>query len=45
MADQSIPTGAATPLTTNVFQKEGYVFAGWTTQQDGTGTKYTDGQQ
>lgn len=29
-------------LTKNTFEKEGYVFAGWNTKADGTGTSYRD---
>lgn len=31
-------------LTTNTFTKEGYHFAGWNSESNGTGASYTDGQ-
>ena len=31
-------------LTTNGYSREGYTFAGWSQNADGTGTQYTDGQ-
>lgn len=31
-------------LKTNTFTKNGYVFKGWNTKADGSGTAYTDGQ-
>ena len=36
--------GTSYTLTTNGFSREGYDFAGWTRNADGTGTSYTDGQ-
>lgn len=36
--------GTSYTLTTNGFSREGYTFAGWTRNADGTGTPYTDGQ-
>ena len=45
MTDQSIVSGVATTLTTNTFTKNGYTFAGWNTNADGTsGTAYSNGQ-
>ena len=44
MADQGIATNANANLTANTFTREGYVFAGWNTVADGSGTAYTDGQ-
>jgi uncharacterized repeat protein (TIGR02543 family) len=41
---QSIVTAVATGLTANAFTRAGYVFAGWNTLANGTGTNYTDGQ-
>ena len=32
-------------LTTNAFTRDGYTFAGWNTKEDGTGTKFTDGEK
>lgn len=39
---QKAPSGYSTPLSANVFARDGYVFMGWNTAQDGTGTKYND---
>lgn len=36
---------AATDLTLNTFTRTGYVFGGWNTAANGSGTAYTDGQQ
>ena len=36
--------GVAKTLTSNGFTKDNYEFAGWTTNADGTGTSYTNGQ-
>ena len=36
--------GVSYTLTANGFSREGYTFAGWTRNADGTGTSYTDGQ-
>jgi uncharacterized repeat protein (TIGR02543 family) len=41
---QSIVTAVATGLTSNAFTRAGYVFSGWNTLANGTGTNYTDGQ-
>jgi uncharacterized repeat protein (TIGR02543 family) len=41
MPDQSI--GGTAPLAENTLTREGYTFAGWNTQEDGTGTQYADG--
>ena len=32
-------------LTTSGFTRTGYIFSGWNTQADGSGTNYTDGQE
>ena len=45
MDDQVLTYDQAQNLTTNAFTREGYTFAGWNTQPDGTGTAYTDGQE
>ncbi len=34
---------APTPLTANGFSRSGYVFSGWNTTTDGSGTAYADG--
>ena len=43
-ASKSMTYDTASTLTTNGFIKNGYTFAGWNTNQFGTGTAYTDGQ-
>ena len=44
MAPQAVLGGKATALNTNTFTREGYTFSGWSTNQNGGGTTYTDGQ-
>ena len=44
MVDQSMAPNASAKLTTNTFTRTGYVFAGWNTEANGSGTSYTDGQ-
>lgn len=44
MANQSIQVSAATALTSNLFTRDGYTFAGWNTQANGNGDNYTNGQ-
>jgi uncharacterized repeat protein (TIGR02543 family) len=41
---QTITTGVATALTSSPFARTGYTFAGWATNADGSGTRYTNGQ-
>jgi uncharacterized repeat protein (TIGR02543 family) len=41
MPDQS--TVGTAPLAENTLTREGYTFAGWNTEQDGSGTAYADG--
>ena len=41
MANQTICNSAN--LTTNSFTKSGFIFAGWNTKADGSGTSYADG--
>ncbi len=41
MPDQTI--GGTAPLAENALTREGYTFAGWNTEQDGSGTAYADG--
>ena len=41
MSSESANT--ATALTTNTFTKSGYIFAGWNTVANGSGTQYADG--
>ena len=45
MADQTFNTAnASRNLSANQFQCKGYTFAGWTTQSDGSGDFYSDGE-
>ncbi len=44
MSDQIIEKNTATNLTQNTFTKDGYIFKGWNTKEDGTGTSYTNRQ-
>ncbi len=44
MANMSIVAGTAKALTTNSFSRVGYVFDGWNTAADGSGTNYTNSQ-
>ena len=44
MAPQGVVSGTATKLNANTFTREGYTFNGWSTNQNGGGTTYTDGQ-
>jgi uncharacterized repeat protein (TIGR02543 family) len=39
---QSITSGVSTALTANVFTRTGYTFDGWSRNNDGTGTNYTN---
>jgi len=42
MADQTVTYDSNVTLTANAFSKTGYVFMGWNTQADGTGTGYAN---
>ncbi len=42
--DQAMTYDQAADLTINSYTKTGYTFTGWSTQQDGKGTIYADGQ-
>ena len=44
MAPQGAVKGEETVLNANTFTREGYTFNGWSTNQNGGGTTYTDGQ-
>lgn len=44
MSDQNFVCGTAQDLTSNAFTRDGYQFAGWTTNADGSGTTYTNEQ-
>jgi uncharacterized repeat protein (TIGR02543 family) len=41
--DQWIAKNSSATLHTNAFTKAGYIFSGWNTKADGTGTSYADG--
>ena len=43
MANQYIDAGSNQNLNLNSFSKDGYIFSGWNTSPDGTGTGYADG--
>ena len=42
---QLMNVGETSSLNANVFSREGYLFNGWNTKADGTGTSYTDQQE
>ena len=42
MADQTVSRNVATRLNANAFTNDGYVFTGWNTKKDGSGTSYKD---
>ena len=42
-ASQQIAAGNTASLNTNGFTRTGYVFTGWNTAKDGSGTSYADG--
>lgn len=44
MAPQGVVSDTATKLNANTFTREGYTFSGWSTNKNGGGTTYTDGQ-
>ena len=43
MANQTAYYDSELPLSLNTYTREGYLFAGWNTQPDGSGDAYTDG--
>ncbi|MBQ8996505.1 InlB B-repeat-containing protein, partial [Candidatus Saccharibacteria bacterium] len=43
-AVQLVNRDVATPLRANTFTRDGYTFAGWNTEPDGSGTSYANGQ-
>lgn len=45
MADQNFVYDAAQNLTANAFTRTGYIFTGWNSKADGTGTPYADKQE
>ena len=42
MENQMVTIGTAAPLTANTFVREGFLFEGWNTKADGTGTAFAD---
>ena len=44
MKSQTFTHDVSQKITSNLYEKEGYAFAGWNTKADGTGTYYSDGQ-
>ena len=44
LGNQTIANNVPTALSANSFTKNSYVFAGWNTKADGSGTSYSDGQ-
>ncbi|MBO4962306.1 MAG: InlB B-repeat-containing protein [Clostridia bacterium] len=44
MADLAMTYDVAKNLTSNAFYKKGYVFNGWNTQQNGSGTSYANNE-
>lgn len=45
MADQTLTYDVQEALSSNAFTKSGYLFNGWNTAADGSGTSYTNTQQ
>ena len=45
MNEQTFTYDEAQKLTTNTFENDGYVFTGWNTKADGSGTFYIDEQE
>ena len=45
MTNQTVIKDTATAIKTNTFALTGYIFLGWNTKADGTGTFYSDGQK
>ena len=41
---QEIPRGNSENILANPYTREGYIFLGWNTAADGSGTAYTDGE-
>ena len=44
MSALTVKEGASQKLTANSFTRTGYIFTGWNTKADGSGTSYTNGQ-
>jgi uncharacterized repeat protein (TIGR02543 family) len=45
MDNQEIPLSEPTTLNQNVFVRTGYIFNGWNTEPDGSGTSFSDGEE
>ncbi len=45
MVNQTIPANTPTALTKNTYTRTGFLFNGWNTERDGTGTKYHDEEE
>ena len=45
MKSQSIKYNTSTALNQNTFTRDGYLFNGWNTKADGSGTSYTDAEK
>ncbi len=45
MDDQAFTYDVAKDLYANTFTRTGYIFTGWNTEANGSGTSYTDGQE
>ncbi len=45
MTNQTVTRNVATAIKTNTFALTGYIFLGWNTKADGTGTLYSDKQK
>ena len=45
MSAQTAGRGVAIGLNANTFERTQHLFTGWNTEQDGSGTAYTDGQK
>ena len=45
MSSQTIPANTQAALTKNTFTRAGYLFNGWNTNSNGTGTKYRDEEE
>ena len=44
MSTQTLEFGKSQRLSSNRYEKIGYIFAGWNTETDGSGTTYSDGE-
>jgi len=44
MDEETVQIGVSKKLSSNTFERNGYIFKNWNTNVDGTGDTYTDGQ-